>query len=64
MVRVGAQSGISNDVPDGATVLGSPAMDFMQRKRIYAAERDLPKMRIKLKRIERQLSKLQEACYK
>ena len=64
MVRIGAQSGISNDVPDGATVLGTPAVDFITRKRIWAAERDLPKMRGRLKRIEKQLAKLQEACDK
>ena len=61
MVRVGAQSGVTNDVPDGATVLGTPAVEVNLKKRMYAAERDLPNMRKKLKRIDRRLNKLEEA---
>ena len=61
MVKVGAQAGVTNDVPDGATVLGSPAVDYNLKKRMWAAERDLPNMRKNLKVIDKRLKKLEEA---
>jgi UDP-3-O-[3-hydroxymyristoyl] glucosamine N-acyltransferase len=60
LVKVGAKAGISNDVPDGATVLGTPAVDFNLKKRMWVAERDLPNMRKKLKIIDKRLNKLEE----
>jgi len=37
-----AQSGVSKDIPDVATYLGSPARDVGQQKRIIAVEGSLP----------------------
>ncbi|MFZ5476243.1 MAG: UDP-3-O-(3-hydroxymyristoyl)glucosamine N-acyltransferase [Myxococcota bacterium] len=41
-VRIAAQSGVHGDVPDGATILGTPARPLAQMRRIYAALRYLP----------------------
>jgi UDP-3-O-[3-hydroxymyristoyl] glucosamine N-acyltransferase len=42
--RVGAQSGLGQDVPPGQAVLGTPALSLRRMRRIYAAIRYLPEM--------------------
>jgi UDP-3-O-[3-hydroxymyristoyl] glucosamine N-acyltransferase len=37
--RIGAQSGVVQDVPAGEAVLGTPALPAMQMKRHYVAQR-------------------------
>jgi UDP-3-O-[3-hydroxymyristoyl] glucosamine N-acyltransferase len=42
--HVGAQSGVHRDVPDEATVLGTPARPIAETRRIWAALRWLPRL--------------------
>jgi len=42
--QVGAQSGVGHDVPDGESVLGTPALPASQMRRVYAALKHLPEM--------------------
>lgn len=58
MVRVGAQAGVINDVPDGMTIVGSPAIDANKAKRAYALIETLPDMRKKLKMLDKEVDKL------
>jgi UDP-3-O-[3-hydroxymyristoyl] glucosamine N-acyltransferase len=58
MVRVGAQAGVINDVPDGMTIVGSPAIDANKAKRAYALIETLPDMRKKLKVLDKEIEKL------
>lgn len=58
MVRVGAQAGVINNVPDGATIVGSPAIDANQAKRAYALIETLPEIRKKLKVLDKEVEKL------
>lgn len=55
---VGAQSGIHADLPAGEKVLGTPARPLTQSKRILLAERHLPDMVRRLRRLERRLEAL------
>jgi UDP-3-O-[3-hydroxymyristoyl] glucosamine N-acyltransferase len=60
MVKVGAQAGVIGNVPDGATVVGSPAIDANKAKRAYALIETLPGMRKKLKVLDKEINKLKE----
>lgn len=51
--RIGAQSGISNDVPPGAAYFGSPAQELMAEKRIIALRRRLPELFKRVDALER-----------
>lgn len=57
MVKVGGQAGVIGDVPDGMTIVGSPAIDANKAKRAYALIETLPDMRKKIKKLEKQLNK-------
>ena len=57
MVTIGAQAAVINNVPDGATILGAPAIDANKAKRAYALIETLPDMRKKLKQLEKKLNK-------
>lgn len=61
MVTIGAQAGVVNDVPDGATILGSPAIEANKAKRAYPLIETLPEMRKKIKRLEKELARLKES---
>jgi UDP-3-O-[3-hydroxymyristoyl] glucosamine N-acyltransferase len=50
---LGAQAGISSDVPEGAHMLGSPAIREREQKIQFAAMSKLPEMRRQLRRLER-----------
>jgi len=54
--KIGAQSGVMHDVPDGDSWLGSPAMPDKETKRIMIALRGLPDLRRQLKRLESKLA--------
>lgn len=60
MVKVGGQAAVINDVPDGATIVGSPAIDANKAKRAYALIETLPDMRKKLKVLNKEINKLKE----
>ncbi|MCE5186135.1 MAG: UDP-3-O-(3-hydroxymyristoyl)glucosamine N-acyltransferase [Planctomycetaceae bacterium] len=58
MVKIGAQAAVINDVPDGATILGAPAIDANKAKRAYSLIETLPEMRKKLKMLDKQIQRL------
>lgn len=60
MVTVAAQAAVINDVPDGATLLGSPAIESNKGKRAYALIESLPDMRKKLRLLEKEMAKLKD----
>jgi UDP-3-O-[3-hydroxymyristoyl] glucosamine N-acyltransferase len=49
---IGAQSCISKDVPENAKYFGTPAIDAGLQKRICIAQRQLPKLLKKIKKIK------------
>ena len=54
---VAAQSGVAKDIPPGTMVLGSPARDMMESKRIEAALSRLPDLLKRVRELERKLEK-------
>ncbi|MDH4203317.1 MAG: UDP-3-O-(3-hydroxymyristoyl)glucosamine N-acyltransferase [Phycisphaerae bacterium] len=60
MVTVGAQAAVINNVPDGATILGAPAIEANKAKRAYALIETLPDIRKKLKVLDKEIEKLKE----
>lgn len=60
MVKVGAQAGVINNVPDGATIVGSPAIDANKAKRAYALIETLPDIRKKLKVLDKDIQRLKD----
>jgi UDP-3-O-[3-hydroxymyristoyl] glucosamine N-acyltransferase len=58
LVRVGAKSGVISDVPDGATLVGTPAIDAGKARRAYSLIEYLPEMKKKIKELERKVEKL------
>jgi len=59
--RLGAMAGITNDVPDGAAMLGIPATPEREQKLKLAALAKLPEMRQEFKAFRREIKALQEA---
>ena len=57
-VTVGAQAAVINNVPDGATILGSPAIEANKAKRAYVLIETLPDMRKKLRMLDKEIDKL------
>jgi UDP-3-O-[3-hydroxymyristoyl] glucosamine N-acyltransferase len=58
LVKVGAQAAVINSVPDGATILGAPAIDANKAKRAYALIETLPDIRQKLRKLDKEIEKL------
>ncbi|MCI0498927.1 MAG: UDP-3-O-(3-hydroxymyristoyl)glucosamine N-acyltransferase [Planctomycetales bacterium] len=58
MVKVGAKAGVINDVPDGATIVGTPAIDANKARRAYALIETLPEIRQKLRALDKQVQRL------
>jgi UDP-3-O-[3-hydroxymyristoyl] glucosamine N-acyltransferase len=56
-VKIAAQSGIGGDVPDGATMQGSPAFDVALYRRAYVMFRNLPKLAAQLNDLDKRLPK-------
>lgn len=56
---VGAQAGVSKDVPDGAIMLGAPAIPHLEFKRQLAATARLPQMGKTLRVLEERLRALE-----
>ncbi|RKY10249.1 MAG: UDP-3-O-(3-hydroxymyristoyl)glucosamine N-acyltransferase, partial [Planctomycetota bacterium] len=61
MVTIGAQSGVGHDIPDGATILGTPAIEAGKTKRVYASMQHLPAMRKSIRKLEKRLADLEKA---
>ena len=58
---IGAKSGVHRDVPADATYVGYPARPHDETFKIVMAEQKLPEMRIKLRELEKQVTKLSAA---
>jgi UDP-3-O-[3-hydroxymyristoyl] glucosamine N-acyltransferase len=56
---VGAKSGVMRDVPDGALVLGVPAIPDKQAKRQFIAIQQLPELIRRTRELEKQVAALQ-----
>jgi UDP-3-O-[3-hydroxymyristoyl] glucosamine N-acyltransferase len=56
---IGGQSGVMNDVRAGQRVLGSPAIDERDQRHIFAASFKLPELRKELKKLQREVQRLQ-----
>lgn len=57
MVTIGAQAGVINDIPDGATVVGAPAIDANTAKRAYTLIQYLPEMQKSIRKLEKSFAK-------
>lgn len=57
MVKIGAKAGVIGDVPDGATIVGTPAIDAGKARRAYSLIEYLPEMKKKIKELERKVAK-------
>ena len=55
---VGAQAGVMKDVPPKEFVIGSPAMNHLTAKKIIANTLTLPKLKERVKRLEKQINQL------
>jgi len=58
-VVVGAQAGVTKDIPEGAIVLGSPAVPHLEFKRQLAATARLPQLGKTLRALEERLRALE-----
>jgi UDP-3-O-[3-hydroxymyristoyl] glucosamine N-acyltransferase len=59
-VRLGAQSGVMNDIPAGETHSGYPAVAHKDWLREVAATRALPALVKRMRELEKAVKKLQE----
>jgi UDP-3-O-[3-hydroxymyristoyl] glucosamine N-acyltransferase len=57
LVKIGAKAGVIGDVPDGATIVGTPAIEAGKARRAYSLIEYLPEMKKKIKEIERRMDK-------
>ena len=55
-VKIGAQSGISGNLPDGAIVMGSPAIDIAIHRRSLVHFKNLSEIVKRLDQLERKLN--------
>lgn len=55
---VGAQAGVMRDVPPKDFVIGSPAMNHLQAKKVIANTVTLPKLKDKMKKLEAEIRRL------
>ena len=54
-VTVGAQAGVINNISDGQTIVGAPAIDIGRARRAYSLIQYLPEMKQAIRRIEKEL---------
>lgn len=59
--RVGAKSGVHSNIPPGTEYLGSPAIEIAEFRRQNSLVRKLPKMKERLRALEKQVAELREA---
>jgi UDP-3-O-[3-hydroxymyristoyl] glucosamine N-acyltransferase len=55
---VGAQAGVHRNVPSGHQVLGSPAIEFREQRRLFLMIARLPEMNAKIKELTAQVAAL------
>ena len=55
-VKIGAQSGIDKDVPDGEIRFGSPALAGINYHRSFAVFKELPELRRRVIKLESELA--------
>ncbi|MBC8481523.1 MAG: UDP-3-O-(3-hydroxymyristoyl)glucosamine N-acyltransferase [Planctomycetes bacterium] len=56
LVTIAAQGAVINDIPNGSTLMGSPAIDANKAKRAYALIEYLPEMRKSIRKLEKKLA--------
>jgi UDP-3-O-[3-hydroxymyristoyl] glucosamine N-acyltransferase len=61
MVKIGGQAGVISDIPDGASVFGSPAIDADKARRAYGSIESLPEMRKRIRRLEKRLQQYEKS---
>ena len=59
-VKIGSKSGIDKSVADGEIRFGYPALPGIQYHRSFAVFRQLPEMSVKLRELEKRITKLEE----
>lgn len=52
-VVIAAQSGVMHDIPDGTSMLGTPAREMREMKKIYLAEQRLPELMKRVRALEK-----------
>jgi UDP-3-O-[3-hydroxymyristoyl] glucosamine N-acyltransferase len=57
-VRIGAQSGVMNNPEANTEIVGSPAMEANQVKRIFLQTLKLPELAQRVKELEKQVKKM------
>jgi UDP-3-O-[3-hydroxymyristoyl] glucosamine N-acyltransferase len=57
--KVGAKAGVTNNVPDGATVLGQPAIPIRDMRRQVALVGRLPEMHETIRKLEKRIAELE-----
>jgi UDP-3-O-[3-hydroxymyristoyl] glucosamine N-acyltransferase len=57
-VMIGAQAGVSNSIEDGKIMLGAPAIEAGKAKRAYTLFEYLPEMRRDIRKLKKQIEKL------
>ncbi|OXU15057.1 UDP-3-O-(3-hydroxymyristoyl)glucosamine N-acyltransferase [Sedimentisphaera salicampi] len=58
-VMVGGKSAVMNDIPDGKRVIGQPAMDENEAKRMYVSFPKVPEMRKQIRQLEKRIKALE-----
>ena len=58
--NIAAQSGILSDVEDGATIMGSPALNYRDYMKSYVLFRSLPKLSNKINEINKKLNEIEK----
>ena len=59
-VRVGAKSGIHTNIPDGHVVAGIPAMPYQEFLKTIAIFKNLPRIRERIRKLEKEIRVLKE----
>jgi UDP-3-O-[3-hydroxymyristoyl] glucosamine N-acyltransferase len=58
---IGGQSGVSQDVPAGQTLFGTPALETKEEFRIISARKRLPNMAKQIKQLIKRVERLEAA---
>ena len=57
-VKLASKSGIPNNIPDGETYMGNPAMPGIKYHRSFAVYRHLPELSARVRQLEKEIEKL------
>ncbi len=57
-VKIGAQSGVTNNISEGEIILGSPAYNISVKRREIAVTRQLPSIYKKINELEKEINRL------